>query len=247
MPLGTLKTLINAGMNLEFSDKNPPYEVIEKKKDYEVRVYKKNRYFYLKTFKKAQTDKDAKKEDDPVTNNIWRLLKYTQTHNEASTSMKFNFPVIVRVDKHAADESSSSSSSSSAKSTTAENAESSADEDEDDNLDVEIKIMVSFPPEYQNDATDAAVKQPPKALDEEIIIESVDEFKCYVRTFPGFANDNEYKKETMKLIKSVREDNKTKADRASRNRFKKNTIMCMAYDPPYKLINRRNEVMLVAI
>ena len=60
------------------------------------------------------------------------------------------------------------------------------------------------------------------------------------RTFSGFAGDNEFKSETNKLREIVKEKYKDQV------RVQENRTICIAYDPPYKLFNRRNEVMLIA-
>ena len=60
------------------------------------------------------------------------------------------------------------------------------------------------------------------------------------RTFSGFAGDNEFKAETTKLREIVKEKYKEQV------RVHDNRTICIAYDPPYKLFNRRNEVMLIA-
>ena len=56
---------------------------------------------YLKSTKK-RNEKNPK--DDSVTNTVWRLVKYTQGHNEDKTLMKFNLPLFVRVDDDMEDE-----------------------------------------------------------------------------------------------------------------------------------------------
>ena len=62
----------------------------------------------------------------------------------------------------------------------------------------------------------------------------------FTRTFSGFAGDNEFKTETNKLRDIVKEKYKGQVS------IHDNRTICIAYDPPYKLFNRRNEVMLIA-
>ena len=60
------------------------------------------------------------------------------------------------------------------------------------------------------------------------------------RTFSGFAGDNDFKQETLKLRETLSSSGKKlNAD--------KHKCICIAYDPPYKLFGRRNEVIVIAI
>ena len=77
--------------------------------------------------KKEVKDKKGSKQHDSIVKLIWRLLKYTQGHNEKQVSMKFHFPVFVQVE------------------TT-----SSSDENDTNNT---IKIMATLPKEYQSQSS----------------------------------------------------------------------------------------------
>jgi hypothetical protein len=124
--------------------------------------------------------------------------------------MKFHFPVFVRVDLLGEIEN-----------------------DEDNNQTI---ILATLPKEYQCLNGEQA-QEPPKPLEEEIELLLMDEFKCYVRRFGGFATEKDYKSETKKLAESLKADNLT---------WNKRTVICLQYDAPYKLFGRRNEVILLA-
>ncbi len=57
------------------------------------------------------------------------------------------------------------------------------------------------------------------------------------RIFSGFAGDKEFQLETNRLKSILR---MRKAD------FVENQCMCVAYDAPFKIFGRRNEVMVMA-
>ena len=66
-------------------------------KDYEVRIYERNRYAYIKFYTFEKNSNDAKKEEkksesktgnDEVMGYVWKLMKYTQGENETKTCMK---------------------------------------------------------------------------------------------------------------------------------------------------------------
>ena len=48
---------------------------------------------------------------------------------------------------------------------------------------LEVKLMLSLPPEYQLDSKDPSkvVLEPPVPNDESILLETLEEFRCYVR------------------------------------------------------------------
>ena len=107
---------------------------------------------------------------------------------------------------------------------------------------VEMKVMISLPSEYQEDPNDAKkeVVEPPKPNEPDIQIEVLDKFKCYARCFGGFASDQVFKEETLKLRESLGQvkNQDIKIDAAR--------VICIAYDPPFKLFGRRNEVMVIS-
>jgi hypothetical protein len=61
-----------------------------------------------------------------------------------------------------------------------------------------------------------------------------------LRNFSGRAGDDDFKNEKFKLRESLRD---AKDDKIQLN---ENMLICIAYDPPYKMFNRRNEVILVS-
>lgn len=56
------------------------------------------------------------------------------------------------------------------------------------------------------------------------------------RTYGGFANENSKQEELLKLIESLKRDNVQFVDKP---------FYSVTYDPPFKLINRRNEVWVL--
>ena len=60
--------------------------------------------------------------------------------------------------------------------------------------------------------------------------------KKLLREFTGFAGDNEFKLEARKLRDTLEE---LKLD------SNPDKIICISYDPPYKLFGRRNEILVV--
>lgn len=156
-----LKTLVNVGMNISNDYKIPVFKTTETHKTFEVRVYERTRFAMIKyiTIDSEQIKEDAadsgkqKQPNDAVTQKVWKLMKYTQGNNEKNVSMKFLMPVFVFIEK----------------------LESSGGSEESQ---VEVKIMVSLPEEYQFGPKS---QEPPKALEPEIEFEIVEQFKCYVK------------------------------------------------------------------
>ena len=136
------------------------------KKNYETRVYEKTKYMVIKyktTEKVANKNDEAKKSDekqkkpnDQIMGSVWRLMKYTQGDNKNKIKIKFYMPVFVRI-----------------KTEPKENGE----------KDLEVRIMVALPPEYQSDNNNAniPVLDPPEPNEQDIEFEVHEEFKCYVR------------------------------------------------------------------
>ena len=85
--------------------------------------------------------------------NVWRLMKYTQGDNDKKKNMKLYMPVFVFIETLV---------------------ESNDDSDED--VECEVKMMISLPPEYQNDNSDV-----PMPNDPDLSIDILDGFKCFVR------------------------------------------------------------------
>merc|ERR1712127_601745 len=102
---------------------------------------------------------------------------------------------------------------------------------------VEVSVFVSLPGCYQADESDPSKtpEEPPKPTEDSIKFETIQAFKCYVGTFGGFASDDKFKEETDKLKKQLTE-----------YKFNANKVICISYDPPFKLIGRTNEVLLIA-
>lgn len=198
-----------------------------KLKDFEVRIYERTKFALIKyvTFdsEKAQSaaakkDQQQQQPNDTITKNVWKLMKYTQGENSKQVAMPFIMPVFVFIER----------------------LESGAGTGADAGLDkIEVKIMVALPDEYQPTTASA---EPPQPNETDIQFEVVDQFKCYVRQFHGFAGDNEFKSETNKLTTLLSERRKSDPQL----KFNENKTICIAYDPPYKLFNRRNEVMILA-
>lgn len=64
--------------------------------------------------------------------------------------------------------------------------------------------------------------------------------KIFLRVFSGFANDSDYKKHANRLNDIIEASGKT-------FNYKKGCVLCLSYDIPTKLINRRNEVIFMRI
>ncbi len=62
----------------------------------------------------------------------------------------------------------------------------------------------------------------------------------FERVFGGFASDQVFKEETSKLRESLSQvkNQDIKVDEGR--------VVCIAYDPPFKLFGRRNEVLVIA-
>ena len=137
----------------------PSSKTTETHKTFEVRVYERTRFAMIKyiTIDSEQIKEDAesagkqKQPNDAVTQKVWKLMKYTQGNNEKNVSMKFLMPVFVFIEK----------------------LEGGSEESQ-----VEVKIMVSLPEEYQFGPKS---QEPPKALEPDIEFEIVEQFKCYVK------------------------------------------------------------------
>jgi hypothetical protein len=134
-----------------------------------VRLYEKTKfvvYKYRTVDKKADKSKTKSDEkhqpNDQIMDHVWRLMKYTQGHNEQSLNMKFYMPVFVHIE-------------------TLNNEEEPGEDDAD--KEIEIKLMVSLPPEYQFDQSqpNKLPLEPPKPNDPELGFEIFEQFKCYVR------------------------------------------------------------------
>jgi hypothetical protein len=161
MAFGSFKTLINVGMNTVNDYKVPVTRQIEKTKDYEIRVYEKTKYIIIKyktidkgANKNKNTEnsksKDKKEPNDQIMNNVWKIMKYTQGDNKSNLNMKFYMPVFVHIDTL-------------------------TEINEQGEKEIEVKIMVALPPEYQNE------NEPPVPNEQDISFEIIDEFKCYVK------------------------------------------------------------------
>lgn len=124
-------------------------------KEFETRIYEKTRfivYKYRSIDTRAGNGKGKKsQEEDPVMKNVWRLMKYTQGENEQKVNMKLYMPVFVHI-------------------------ETLSEANPDGQIEVEVKIMVALPPEYQCDKD-----EPPKPNDLDLYFEVFEQFKCYVR------------------------------------------------------------------
>jgi len=223
--MSTLRTLMSAGSSLDYTDNMPPFDTIEKKKDFEIRTYHDNKFITINNQSGANTDEEETKEimkdekpNDSIVMLIWRLIKYTQGHNDKKTNMKFHFPVFVQVD-----------------------VTSSEDENDKNNL---ITIMATLPKEFQVSLEKANPEEAPISADPDIKIDHIKSYKCYVRKFSGFATESDFKKETAKLVASLESEAKKTGTNFN---YKKSRVICLQYDPPYKLFSRRNEVILVAL
>ena len=164
------KTFINVGKNICSDFKLPVKRSVEidSKLNYEVRIYEKNKYvvFKYRTIDKRAVDlsKTDKKPDDKVMEYVWKLMKYTQGENDQNKTMKLLMPVFVFVTVLPKEKKEGSNY-------------------DDEIEDIEIRLMISLPSEYQYDAAnpDKQVLEAPKPTDETLYFETLDEFKCYVR------------------------------------------------------------------
>jgi len=114
----------------------------------------------------AKSEK-AKKGNDKIMDNIWKLMKYTQGENNQNKSMQFCMPVFIHIETLWRQDERHKLN----------------DDNDDVEEELEVKLMLSLPPEYQSDSKDPnkIVLEPPSPNDESIIFETLDEFKCYVR------------------------------------------------------------------
>ena len=60
------------------------------------------------------------------------------------------------------------------------------------------------------------------------------------RTFGGFASDESFKSETAKLKEILKKEENENI------KWNENKVICISYDPPFKLFNRKNEVLVIA-
>lgn len=167
---------------------------------------------------KKATASGEESKNDRIMKEVWRIMKYTQGENDRKVKMKLIMPVFVHVEAVSDDPNVDSSTLDAMK----------ADM-------VDIRIMVSLPREYQGAEEGGQGLQPPAPLDSLLSFEVMDSFECFVRQFGGFASDELYESETSKL-KSYLE--------SKRIAVYGNKCLCISYDSPAKLINRRNEVVL---
>jgi hypothetical protein len=125
-------------------------------------MYHDNKFITINNQSGASADEEETKEikkdekqNDSIVMLIWRLIKYTQGHNDKQTNMKFHFPVLVQVD------------------TT-----SSEDENDKNNL---ITIMATLPKEFQVSIEKANPEEAPNSTDPHVKMSHVKSYKCYVR------------------------------------------------------------------
>ncbi|KAG8582901.1 hypothetical protein GDO81_008219 [Engystomops pustulosus] len=95
----------------------------------------------------------------------------------------------------------------------------------------ESTITVSFyiPTEHQDD--------PPKPSESNVFVTERPETTVYVRCFGGFTNGAKNQEQILQLSESLKRDNKL---------FNENIYYTAGYDSPFKLLNRHNEVWLIA-
>ncbi|XP_056422633.1 heme-binding protein 2 [Hyla sarda] len=95
----------------------------------------------------------------------------------------------------------------------------------------ESTITVSFyiPPEHQ--------ENPPKPTESNVFVTERPQMTVYVRTFGGFTNGAKNQEQILQLSECLRRDGK---------QFDENNIYTAGYDSPFKLLNRHNEVWLIA-
>jgi len=117
----------------------------------------------------AKSDKE-KKPNDKVMDNIWKMMKYTQGENDQNKLMKLYMPVFIHIETLENDKENT------------ENSEVDVRK-EDAEEEVEVKLLISLPPEYQFDPKDPTkeILEPPVPTEPSISFETIEEFKCYVR------------------------------------------------------------------
>ncbi|XP_072265060.1 heme-binding protein 2 [Pyxicephalus adspersus] len=95
----------------------------------------------------------------------------------------------------------------------------------------ESTVTVSFfiPSENQND--------PPTPSDSNVFITERPEITVYVRSFGGFTNAAKNQEQIEQLSECLKRDGKD---------FDTNVFYTAGYDSPFKLLNRHNEVWLIA-
>ncbi|XP_073483462.1 heme-binding protein 2 [Aquarana catesbeiana] len=95
----------------------------------------------------------------------------------------------------------------------------------------ESTITVSFyiPSEQQSD--------PPKPSESNVFITERPELTVYVRSFGGFTNAAKNQEQILQLSECLKRDGKA---------FDENVYYTAGYDSPFKLLNRHNEVWLLA-
>ena len=119
----------------------------------EHRSYAKNKFIVIKFRAINKTSPGEESKNDKIKSDVWRIMKYTQGENERKIKMKLIMPVFVHVEN------------------LVENGSDTAIDE------VEIKIMVSLPKEYQINLSE----EPPKPNDPSITFEIFNDFECYVR------------------------------------------------------------------
>ena len=143
-------------------------------KDYELRLYEKNKYAVIKyqmVDHSSINKKEDKAENDPIMKMVWRLMKYTQGENDQKICMKFLMPVFVQIENLESNEQEITEIGASEKM-------------------IEVKVFMSLPKEYQVDKNDLEKKplDPPLPLESVIYFELMDTFKCYVRYLYFYQN-----------------------------------------------------------
>ncbi|XP_069829848.1 heme-binding protein 2 [Dendropsophus ebraccatus] len=95
----------------------------------------------------------------------------------------------------------------------------------------ESTMTVSFyiPPEHQED--------PPKPSESNVFITERPQITVYVRSFGGFTNNAKNQEQIQQLSECLKRDGKL---------FDENNYYTAGYDSPFKLVNRHNEVWLIA-
>ncbi|XP_040285147.1 heme-binding protein 2 [Bufo bufo] len=95
----------------------------------------------------------------------------------------------------------------------------------------ESTITISFyiPPENQDD--------PPTPSESNVFVTERPETTVYVRSFAGFTNGAKNQEQMLKLSECLKRDGKV---------FDENNFYTAGYDSPFKLLNRHNEVWLIA-
>lgn len=221
-----MKLMINVGKNTVSDYAIPVRQTLEKTKAYEIRTYETNKYVQIQYQIVESTDPSKKKKkseskqgNDDVMAIIWKLMGYTQGDNDQNLHMKLIMPIFVG----------------------AETLENEYKGSKEEKL-VEVTVFLSLPAEYQVDKNDASKVplEPPKANDASISFQVIVGFKCYVGTFGGFASDDSFKEETGKLKQNLAKDADAKVT------YNDNKVICISYDPPFKLFGRTNEVLLIS-